>query len=105
PDTSDLLAVAQDYAQLLLSAITAAPVQPNFYAQVAAHMIDADTAQFNGKYRSVLTGVFVDRNIIAASAVAPLATMKSKSKAEVLGFAKHAATAAPALESHKVEFD
>ena len=54
PKDADLVAVANDAARLLMDATTAAPVQPDYYAQVASHMIDADTARFGGKYRSAL---------------------------------------------------
>ena len=41
PTQADLAAIAGDFAQLLMDATAAAPVQPNYYAQVAAHVIDA----------------------------------------------------------------
>jgi hypothetical protein len=71
PRDADLVAVARDYARLLVAASGAAPVQPDYFAQVAAHMIDADTVA-GGQYRDALTSVFVDRKILPAAAVAPL---------------------------------
>ena len=72
PSDADVSGAALDLAQLLLDATTGAPVQPDYYAQVASHMIDADTARFAGKYRSALTSVFVARRIVPRSAVAPI---------------------------------
>ena len=72
PKDADLVAVAKDLALLLSDATAAAPVQPDYYAQVAAHMIDADASRFSGRYREVLAEVFVDRRIVPASAVHPL---------------------------------
>jgi hypothetical protein len=72
PKDADLLAVANDAARLLMDATTAAPVQPDYYAQVAAHMIDADTARFGGKYRSTVSATFVKRKIIPPHAVRAL---------------------------------
>ena len=89
PTEADLAAVALDWAKLLLDATAAAPVQPNFFAQVASHIIDADTVRFGGKYRSTLTKVFVDRKIIPASAVQPLLESKAKLSKQVLKFASH----------------
>ena len=66
PTEDDLAAVAIDAATLLLDATAAAPVKPNFYAQVAARMIDADTARFKSKYHSTLTSVFVGRKILSS---------------------------------------
>jgi hypothetical protein len=78
PTPADLSAVATDYSRLLLDATAAAPVQPNYFAQVASHMIDADTSRFGGKYRSALTKTFVKRKIIPPQAVAPLLAFKGK---------------------------
>ncbi|HET9581116.1 MAG TPA: hypothetical protein VFP44_25035 [Usitatibacter sp.] len=72
PKESDLAAVATDLGQLLLDATNAAPVQPDYYAQVAAHMVDADAARFAGRYRDVLTHVFVGRLMLPRTAVQPL---------------------------------
>jgi hypothetical protein len=78
PTEAALAGVALDFAQLLMDATTAAPVQPNYYSQVAAHIIDADTARFSGKYRSALVKTFVDRLIVPESAVHALTMHKGK---------------------------
>jgi hypothetical protein len=75
---SDLAAVATDFALLLIDATAAAPVQPDYFAQVAAHIIDADTARFAGKYRSALIATFVGRRIVPKAAVQTLAAHKGK---------------------------
>jgi hypothetical protein len=71
PGDADVVKVVQDYAKLLLTATTNAPVQPDFFSQVAAHMIDADTAS-GGRYKSILTSVFVARKIIPKAVVQTL---------------------------------
>jgi hypothetical protein len=78
PTEAALAAIAKDFAQLLMDATAAAPVQPNYFSQVAAHMIDADTARFSGKYRSALVNTFVDRLIVPESAVHALTAHKGK---------------------------
>lgn len=89
PRDSDLAGAAADAARLLASAtaVGAAPVQPTYYAQVASHMIDADTADFGGKYRSVLARVFVDRKILPPAAVQPLLRSTGKLAIRPSGFA------------------
>jgi hypothetical protein len=66
PTAKHLLAATRDYAALILDATAAAPIRPNFFAQVAARMVDADTARFQGKYRKVLVKAFSDHQILAA---------------------------------------
>jgi hypothetical protein len=102
PKESDLAAVASDFARLLMDATKAAPVQPNYFAQVASHIIDADTARFAGKYRSALTTIFVKRLIIPKASVKGLATHTGKASRAAV-----AATMAPPpeSESHKVTLD
>jgi hypothetical protein len=78
PKDADFVAVAKDLAALLSDGTAAAPVQPDYYAQVAAHMIDADATRFQGRYRDILTEVFVDRHIVPASAVHPLQAAQRK---------------------------
>jgi len=78
PKESDLAAVATDFARLLVDATGAAPVQPNYFALVASHIIDADTVRFGGKYRNALIATFVKRRIVPKSAVQMLAGHKRK---------------------------
>jgi hypothetical protein len=74
--SADLAAVATDLGQLLVDATGAAPVAPNYFAQVAAHLVDADAARFAGKYRSALVSAFVDRKILPRQAVDAVATAR-----------------------------
>jgi hypothetical protein len=96
PKEDDLLKLADDYATLFIDATKLAPVKPNFYAQVAARMIDADLARFQGKYRQALKNAFVNRKILAANVVA--AVPKTMHKAA----AAFAATPPAHSETHKV---
>lgn len=78
PTQADLAAVTGDFARLLLDATAAAPVQPDYFAQVASHIIDADTVRFGGKYRDALVSTFVKRLIVPKSAVQALVAHKGK---------------------------
>jgi hypothetical protein len=64
PTEQELLAVANDLAGILVTAIKKAPVVANWYAQVAGGMVQA-SAQVNKAYPSVLKGVFVRRSILS----------------------------------------
>jgi len=77
----------------------AAPVQPNYFAQVASHIIDADTARFAGKYRAALTATFAKRHIISRAAVDVLQPRK---RVAARGIAKSVIAARPVTASHKV---
>jgi hypothetical protein len=103
PTQADLAAVASDFAQLLMDATTAAPVQPDYFAQVASHIIDADTARFAGKYRAALVATFVKRLIVPKSAVQALASHKATGTAAAAARMEMAAPAEPQL--HKVTLD
>jgi hypothetical protein len=72
PPTADsLLKASQDAGRLLVAGILAAPIVPDYYSQVAAHMMEADeAAPFNGKYRDVLKSAFVRRGILSLQAAA-----------------------------------
>lgn len=101
PTPATIVSVAADLATLLLAATTAAPVQPNYYAQVASHMIDADTAQFGGRYRTVLASTFVDRKLLPQSAVEPLLASNRK-EGRVAAVAAHVLTPPDRLARHEV---
>ena len=111
PKDADVSATAADLGRLLMDATAAAPVQPDYYAQVAAHMIDADTARFAGRYRAVLTAVFVARKIVPASAVAALVPGQVRAGGARATAAAAAARAAvtldrpPVMQMHNVELD
>jgi hypothetical protein len=74
PATSDnLLTVSRDLGQLLVDGVHVAPITTGYYSQVAAAMVQADQARFNGRYRAALTSGFVQHGILAPSAAAGLA--------------------------------
>jgi hypothetical protein len=102
PKDADLVAVTKDVALLLADAVAAAPVQPDYYAQVAAHMIDADAARFAGRYRDILTEVFVDRRIVPATAVHPMQAQQRKAVAAVKAVTSAIAAARPQPQVRKV---
>lgn len=83
PTQAHLATVAGDCAALLMDATAAAPVKPNYYAQVAARMIDADTVRFNGKYHATLASTFVKRKILPAHIVSPAASVPKASRAAI----------------------
>lgn len=64
PNEQELLAVAGELAGILVTAIKAAPVVANWYAQVAGGMVQASAA-VNKAYPAVLKGVFVRRSILS----------------------------------------
>jgi len=97
---------ATDLGQLLLVAVGAAPIDPSYFAQVAAHMIDADAGKFAGKYRQVLTDTFVARKLLSSTAVA---MAKSKGKGKAVGSLKlqlaMATRPAVATGARRIELD
>lgn len=64
PTEQELLAVANDIAGILVTAIKQAPVVANWYAQVAGGMVQAAGA-VNKAYPAILKGVFVRRSILS----------------------------------------
>lgn len=102
PNATTISAVATDCALLLLDATAAAPVQPKYYAQVASHMVDADTSRFGGKYRKVLTTTFVKRKILPHAAVAPLLAVRGRLPRAAESMVAHSMTPPPKSQTHKV---
>jgi hypothetical protein len=70
PTEENLLKVSLDGGQLLVDAIRSAPVVPAYYSQIAAAMLEADRARFNGLYRDALKSSFVRHGILSLSAAA-----------------------------------
>jgi hypothetical protein len=87
PSAADLATVAADLGRLLVDATGAAPVVPSYFAQVAAHLIDADAARFGGKYRSALVKAFVGRKIIPQTAVDGVVAVTAETRREAAKFA------------------
>ncbi len=73
---NNLLKASQDAGRLLIAGILAAPVVPDYFSQVAAHMVDAGQgAPFNGKYRDALKTAFVRRGILSLHAAATVTSV------------------------------
>jgi hypothetical protein len=71
PTDQDLMRVSGEAGKILIQAIVAAPVAPNFFAQVATHMVQVSEA-VNANYPAVLRGVFVRRAILSLEAATTL---------------------------------
>lgn len=68
---AQLLQVSEEIGLLLVKGIIAAPVVPDYYSQVAAHMIEADTS---GQYREVLISSFIRFGILSLESANLLAS-------------------------------
>lgn len=62
---ANLLSVSRNMGRLLIDAVYAADIKQQYYSQVAATMIQADAARFNGKYKAALTAAFVKRGLLS----------------------------------------
>ena len=82
----DLVAVTRDAALLLVAGVKDAPVVPDYYSQVAAHMLDAgEAAPFSGKYRDVIKSAFVRRGILSLQAATTVTAAPRTSRRSVGG--------------------
>lgn len=80
PSADDLVATSQDAARLLVAGILDAPVVPDYYSQVAAHMISAgEGAPWSGKYRNAIKSAFVRRGILSLEAAATVTGVSAQS--------------------------
>ncbi len=70
PTEEDLRQVSVDAGRLLVAAVRAAPVVPDYYSQVAAHVLEADLKLFSRKYHDALKSAFVRRGILSLQAAA-----------------------------------
>lgn len=78
PTVNDVVKATQDAGALLLAGVLDAPVVPDYYSQVAAHMISAGEAvPFNGKYRDALKSAFVRRGILSLQAAVTLTAART----------------------------
>jgi hypothetical protein len=64
PAEADLLAVSGEIADILVAGVQQAPVVPNWFAQVAAAMVNAST-KTNTAYPPILKAIFVRRSILS----------------------------------------
>ncbi len=67
PTEQELLTVSQEMGDILVAGARQAPVVSNFYAQVAAGMVQASASK-NPGYPPILKGVFVRRSILSLHA-------------------------------------
>jgi hypothetical protein len=67
PTEQELLTVSQEMGDILVAGARQAPVVSNFYAQVAAGMVQASASK-NPGYPPILKGVFVRRSILSLQA-------------------------------------
>ena len=80
PTVNNMVRATQDAGRLLVAGILGAPVVPDYFSQVAAHMISAgESAPFNGKYRDVLKSAFVRRGILSLQAAVTITSVKPDS--------------------------
>ena len=70
PTEDDLLQASQDAGRLIVDAVGLAPVVPDYFSQVAAHVIKADAARFSDKYGEVIKSAFVRRGILSLQSAA-----------------------------------
>lgn len=95
PGEKDLLAVARDFAALLVRAVQRAAIVPAYMSQVAAQMIEADRALLAGRHGAALRTAFVRRGLLSLeSATAKAAPPRREAGGESRRTAAQARTAA-----------
>lgn len=65
PGEKDLLAVARDFAALLVHAVQHAAIVPTYFSEVAAQMIEADRLLLRGRHGAALRTAFVRRGLLS----------------------------------------
>ena len=80
PTEQELLSSANDLAAILVTAVKQAPVVSNFYAQVAAHMVEA-AGLVNLNYVPILKGVFTRRSILSLQSAAQVHVLQQSATA------------------------
>ena len=68
-DANALKVASVDAGRLLVAAVRAAPIVPDYMAQLAGHLLAADRQLFDGKYATAIRNGFVLKGVLAASAV------------------------------------
>jgi hypothetical protein len=74
PTSNDLLQASVDLGRLLVTAVQAAPVVADYFAQVAAHMLEADRDLFDNQYTSAIQFGFAGKGIISLQSARAAAT-------------------------------
>jgi hypothetical protein len=67
PTPADVVKVTKDAGRLLLEAVANAPIVPEYFSQIAAHMVEAASAT---PYRDAIKSAFVRRGILSLTAAA-----------------------------------
>jgi hypothetical protein len=62
-----------DAGRLLHAGVAAAPIVPAYYAQLAAHMIAADSELFDGRYQAALRSAFTRHGILSPASATTVA--------------------------------
>ena len=106
PDETELLQVSRDMCRLLVDAVLAAPVVPDYYSQIAAHLIEADQNRFAGRYSAVLKGAFVHHGILSLDAATAVSSMRAETAPArgVTGRATGPAAPLPRISLSAAEF-
>jgi hypothetical protein len=76
PTGNELLLVSGEIADILVNGIKQAPVVPNWYAQVAAAMVQTSAA-VNSSYPPILKAVFVRRSILSLNSASNVQMLQS----------------------------
>ena len=96
--SDDLLQVSTAAAQLLIDGVAASPVVPSYFSQVAAHMLEADRARFNGRYAAALKAGLVRHGVLSLqSAVSPPEAVSPPRRLGIAGGGRAGAAAVAAL--------
>jgi hypothetical protein len=78
---ANLLQVSQDMGRLLVDAAIAAPIVPDYFSQVAAHLVEADGERFSGRYSEVIKGAFVRHGILSLDSAAQITSVAATAPA------------------------
>ena len=81
PTSDDLLQASKDAGRLLVAAVRAAPVVPDYFAQVAAHLLEADATLFSGRYAQAIQFGMAGRGILSLPSARAAATSPGPSLA------------------------
>jgi hypothetical protein len=60
-----LLQASLDLGALLIDAVTASPLVPSYFSQIAAHVLEADAKRFQRRYTKALKSGFVKHGILS----------------------------------------
>lgn len=92
PTPADVETVTRDAGRIIIEAVRNAPVVPNYFSQVAAHMVAVDELSFGRKYREALKGGFVRHGILSLEAASTL-TSPPPPASEILGMTESLSSA------------